>query len=283
MKTTPVTAVEAVTLEPPADQVWGPLLSDLIDVAAGAHGAPFLSALEAHARLLAHRRQMGMGDLFEGLQAGFAAFAEALEAAMTGEAAEVASRLRRLESEAQVRAGIGYARGLEEAVEQLSAQVDYLSPEDPLTGVMKESEIVRRLTVELDRCRRMEMSLGLSLVGVDCLAAVRRHGGPGEPNEFLRCIARLLGDSLRQYDAIGRRGDESFLVVLPDVSRRGLQSVMERFRSDLADECPAALQGQFSFALAHLDYFDLGADEMLLQLEGGLSRARAGGEPIVWV
>ena len=283
MKTTLAAAIEAVTLESPADQVWGPLVTDLGDVVAGADSAPFLAALEAQAHLLAHRRILGMGAVFEGLRVGFASFVGALETASPGEAAEAASRLTGLESEALMCAGIGYARGLEEAVEQLSGQVDYLSPEDPLTGVMKESEIVRRLGLELDRCRRMEISLGLTLVGVDCLSAVRRQGGPGESDEFLRRVARLLGDSLRQYDAIGRRGDEAFLVVLPDVSRRGLQAVMERFRNDLADECPAVLHAHFSFALAHLDYFDLAASEMLAQLEGGLARVRSGDDPIVWV
>ena len=280
MKTTLAAAVEAITLEPPADQVWGPLVTDLIDVAAGAESAAFLTALEAQAHLLAHRRTLPIDAVFEGLRVGFARFAESLAAAAPGEAS---GRLSRLEGEALVRAGIGYARGLEEIVEELSAEVDRLSPEDPFTGVMKESEIVRRLGLELDRCRRMEISLGLTLVGIDCLDEVRRHGGPGQPTEFLRRIARLLGDSLRQYDAIGRRGDEAFLVVLPDVSRRGLQSVIERFRNDLADECPAALHASFSFVLAHLDYFDLAADEMLAQLEGGQTRARTGDDPIVWV
>jgi diguanylate cyclase (GGDEF)-like protein len=283
MKTTLAAAIEAVTLEPPADQVWGPLVADLADVVAGADSAPFLAALEAQAHLLAHRHTFGMEAVFEGLGAGFASFTEALGKASQGEAAEAASRLARLESEALMRAGIGYARGLEEAVEQLSGQVDYLSPEDPLTGVMKEGEIVRRLGLEVDRCRRTEISLGLTLVGVDCLDAVRRQGGPGEPNEFLCRVAHLMGDSLRKYDAIGRRGDEAFLVVLPHVSRRGLQAVMERFRNDLADECPAVLHAHFSFALAHLDYFDLGAGEMLTQLEGGLAQARASDDPIVWV
>ena len=73
-------------------------------------------------------------------------------------------------------------------------------------------------------------------------------------------------------------------MVLPDVSRRGLQSVIERFRHDLVDECPAALHAHFSFALAHLDYLDLAADESArADSRAGSSAPATGDDPIVWV
>jgi diguanylate cyclase (GGDEF)-like protein len=281
-------AVEAAVLEPPADTVWRSLIADFADAVGDAvetapAQAAFCAAVEARCHHIARERELGIVDVFTGVRMGFSAFAAALGEASGGEAAVARKRLARLENEALVRAGTGYAKGLEERVELLSAEVDFLRPEDPMTGVMKESEIVRRLGVELDRCRRMDLALGLAQVGVDCLDAVRHHGGPGEPGEFLRRVARLLGDSLRQYDAIGRRGEECFLVVLPDVSRRGLQSVIERFRHDLIDECPAVLHAHFSFSLAHLDYLDLAADEVLAQMDSGLDRARAGGDSIAWI
>jgi len=276
-------ALEAVSLEPPLDELWGPVVADLVDAIAADDDVAFLTAVEAQTRELARTRRLRMADVFAAVRQGFIAFERAVVEASPGEAAEATERLRRLESDALVRAGVGFAEGLEDAVDHLSAEVDYLRPEDPLTGVMKESEIVRRFGVELQRCQRMELSLGLALMGVDCLDEVRRHGGPGEGGEFLRRVARLLGDSLRQYDGIGRRGEDGFLVVLPDVSRRGLQSVIERFRRDLTGECPSALHARFSFALAHLDFIDLSVDEALAQLERGLERARAGGDLIVWV
>lgn len=283
------TAIGAVALEPPADIVWRPLVGDLaaaLDATAAAEVSArsnLLDAVQARCRHLAGERALGAVEVFAGLRGGIAVFDTVLAGAPGDEAAAARERLGRLESEALVRAGTGYAEGLEESLDHACAEVDFLRPEDPLTGVMKESEIVRRLALELDRCRRMDLALGLAQVGVDCLDEVRLQGGPGETGEFLRRVARLLADSLRQYDAIGRRGEEGFLVVLPDVSRRGLQAVIERFRHDLVDECPSVLHTRFSFALAHLDYLDLAADEVLAQMDAGLDRARRAGDATAWV
>jgi len=266
---TRVSAVKAVSLRPPFDEVWEAVADDLVAALAGGDPRPLLSVIEVQAAVLARDRHTSLADLLSALDEGFTALRDAGDPAL-GRAI-------------LVHAAVAYAAFLEEALDQVTAEIDFLSPEDPITGVMKEREIDRRLGVELDRCRRMELSLGLLIVGVDCLEAIRHHGGPGECSELLRRIARLLGESLRQYDAIGRRGEDAFIVVLPDVSRRGLQTVVERFRQDLDDECPAAMHGRFSFAVGHLDFIDVVGDEVLVMLDEGLARARAAVERMVWL
>jgi diguanylate cyclase (GGDEF)-like protein len=259
----------AVSLQPPFDEVWEAVADELAAALAGGDEQPFLSAIEVQAAALARDRTTSLAALLSALDDAFAP----LRAAGRPDLAHAAI----------VHAAVAYAEALEQTLDQTTAEIDFLRPEDPLTGVMKEREIDRRLGVELDRCRRMELSLGLLIVGVDCLSAVRHHGGPGECGELLQRIARLLGESLRQYDAIGRRGEDAFIVVLPDVSRRGLQTVVERFRHDLDDEVPAAAHGRFSFAVGHLDFIDVGGDEALTLLDDGLARARAAADRMVWI
>jgi len=277
------TAASAVSLEPPYDRVWKPIVDDLVDAVAGRDETTFLASVEAHSCTLARQRALAADDVLEALRRGFAALRAALADVPSDQVGESYERLLSLEEAALLGAALGFATGLEETIDRLTAEVAALTPDDPVTGVMKEEEIVRRLGLELDRCRRMELSLGVFLVGVDCLDEVRHQGGPGEGSDFLCAVARLLGASLRQYDGLGRRGEDGFLAVLPDVSRRGLHSAIERIQVDLVDQCPPRVHAHFSFALSHVDYVDLGAGEMLEQLEQALARARSGGDLLVWV
>ena len=101
--------------------------------------------------------------------------------------------------------------------------------------------------------------------------------------EFLRRCAGTLAGGLRRYDVLGLAGDAEFVVLLPDISRYGVQAVLERLRRALAAECPAAQKIALCFAVAHLDVVDVGAADFLAQLGAGMAQARGGAEAVVWV
>ncbi|HMK92183.1 MAG TPA: hypothetical protein VK576_04225, partial [Thermoleophilia bacterium] len=223
MQTVLLAAAQAVALDPPYDAVFSPLVDDLIDALAGDDPAPFLTAVEGHARLLAHERSLRMVDVFSAIRLGFAGFRGALGQAP--DEALVAARAERLEGEALMRAGIGFAEGLEETLVELDRAVLALSPIDDLTGVAKPDEIARQFAVELERCRRMDLALGGFVVGIDPPPRSTRSAR-AEIDELLRRIAQLLRDSLRRYDAVGRCADLELLAVLPDATRRGIRSVV---------------------------------------------------------
>jgi diguanylate cyclase (GGDEF)-like protein len=280
MQSVLMAAARAVALDPPYDSVFGPLVDDLVDALAGDDPAGFLTTVEGQARLLAAERTLRMADVFAAIQLGMRAFRGALAGASPAEA-RVAQRLERLEGEALLRAGIGFAEGLEETVDHLSQAVAALSPNDPLTGLMKAEEIERQLAVELERCKRMEMGVGTFLLAVDPGEGGRR--ARGEFDDVLLRSAKLVGGSLRRYDAVGRLAGTEFLAVLPDVSRHGVEAVVERLRRDLASECPPGSRASFYFALAHMDYVDVGPAELVESLWTGMEHARTGAEPVVWV
>ena len=280
MQTVLLAAAEAVALDPPYDAVFSPLVDDLVDALAGDDPAPFLTAVEGHARLLAHERSLRMTDVFSAIRLGFAGFRGALGDSPT--AALVAERAERLEGEALVRAGIGFAEGLEATLVELDRAVLALSPIDELTGVAKPDEIARQFGVELERCRRMDLALGGFVVGVDPPLRASR-AAQAEVDELLQRVAHLLRDSLRRYDSVGRCADLELLAVLPDATRRGIRSVVDRLRRDLAAECAPGQSEAVRFAVVHLDYIDVEAVELGEQLSSGLVRARTAREPVLWV
>jgi GGDEF domain-containing protein len=154
-----------------------------------------------------------------------------------------------------------------------------LATTDRLTGLLSTDEVVRRLAVELERCRRTAVSLGAILVAVVAEGAVRA----ADLNEFLRSSARTLAAGLRRYDVLGRAGEAEFVALLPDTSRHGVQAVLERLRPGLAGECPAAQKIALCYAVTHLDVVDMGATDLLALLAAGTAEARVGAETVVWV
>lgn len=271
-------AAQAVTLDSPYDSVFQPLLDDLVEALSGDDATVFLTAVEGRARLVAAERVLRMADVFAALQLGLGAFRAELAVAAPHEAL-VARRLGAFESEALLRAGVGYAEGLEQIVDRLDRTVAGLATTDTLTGLLSVDEIVRRLTVELERCRRTAVGLGAILVAVVAEGAVRA----ADLNEFLRCSARTLAAGLRRYDVLGRAGEAEFVALLPDTSRHGVQAVLERVRPDLADGCPAAQKIALCYAVTHLDVVDVGASDLLALLAAGTAEARVGAEAVVWV
>jgi GGDEF domain-containing protein len=278
MQSVLMAAAQAVALDPPYDSVFVPLVDDLIDALSADDPASFLTAVEGHARLVAAERTLRMADVFVGLQLGLEAFRSALATATPPEAL-VAQRLGRLEGEALLRAGVGYSEGLEEALDRLARSAAEQASTDELTGLLNADEVGRRLTVELERCRRTAAGLGAILV----VAAADGGARGADFQEFLRCAAQVLAAGLRRYDVLGRVGEAEFVALLPDIGRHGVQAVLERLRRGLAGECPAAQKIALCYAVVHLDVVDVAAADLMALLDAGMAKARDGAEAVVWV
>ncbi len=259
--------------------VWDACGAALGAALGGRGSESFLDAVEEVARNAALTGSNDVQALIEGFAEGSGMVRRALSSSGP-EAGETLGRLARLEDDALARIAAGYAAGLEETIQRLRHQTEEASPLDPATGAMRVAETLDLLAVEVDRCRRMAHSLGILGVAV---------GGGGSPGsciveggaDVLHEVAGALRDNVRRYDGVGRTADGDFLVVLPDVSRRALAAIAERLHGEVAARVGEA--ADWTIALAHYDYVDVSADEMLAALERRVALARARREPQVWV
>ena len=97
---------------------------------------------------------------------------------------------------------------------------------------MKPQQIADRLSLEVLRCQRMDLSLGVLEMGVE--VAVTRAASAGRlSRETQREVGECLRESLRRYDSIGLTRGGCFLLVLPHVTRRGLAAAGERLRREI--------------------------------------------------
>jgi hypothetical protein len=147
----------------------------------------------------------------------------------------------------------------------LEAQVSEASVVDPRTGALRPRGFREHVAVEILRCQRMELPLGVLAVFAPRGADGGCAHAPG--------AGWVLRENVRRYDGVGCLENGDYVVVLPDVARSGLLAVAERvYRRLCEDPRTAALRR--SLALVHLDCVDLSATDLLEQIADAVETAR---------
>jgi len=263
--------------------LWEPAVSHLARFVSGGDEPPLLAAFEDVARSAGLSQSVSVAVLLDAFTNGSKALCDGLQALGTPEAREACRLLVGLENVALTRIATGYSAGLEETIVHLRRDAEDASPLDLSTGAMKPDEIVEQLSLEVNRCQRMGLSLGLLELVLEEPAGVAASSfARDDYRGALHVVGECVRENLRRYDSIGLTSDGGFLLVLPDISRRGLAGAAERLRRELGASGGISASPSFLFALAHYDYVDVNAGEMLEALDHGMQRARAVHEPLNW-
>lgn len=116
------------------------------------------------------------------------------------------------------------------ALERAHEQLTVLATHDDLTGVHNRRHFMTVVQREWDRARRYNTEAALLLIDADHFKRVNDNHGHLCGDELLRCIARAVGESLRQADVLARFGGEELIVFLPHTDPLGALDVAERIR-----------------------------------------------------
>jgi hypothetical protein len=263
--------------------LWEPAIPHLALFVGGGDAAPVLAAIEDVARSAGLSQGPAVAVLLDEYAYGSKALCDGLRAQGTAEAGEACRLLLGLENVALTRIASGYSAGLEETIGRLRRDAEDASPVDLSTGALKPGGIIEQLSLEVNRCQRMELSLGLLELALEEPAGSETPFWTRDDSRtLLREVGECLHENLRRYDSVGLTSDDGFLLVLPDISRRGLAGAAERLRRELAASTGASTAPRFLFALAHYDYVDVNAGEMLEALDFSVSRARVVHEALTW-
>jgi len=277
---------DIVTADLPFDEeaadLWQPALPRLPQALAGSETA-FLASLESTGRGAGLTQSVPVAELLDAYSRGRELVSEWMLASGDDRAEAAARRLLTFEHVALTRIAAGYSDGLGETIDRLRRIAEESSPFDVDSGTMRPGPLGERLSLEVERCQRMDLSLGLLELSADAHGESGRATAKPERADP-RQIGVCLRENLRRYDSVGLTDDGAFVLVLPDISRRGLAGAAERLRREL-DTCGGHRGGsapEFRFALAHYDYVDVNAQEMLVLLGRSLDHAREAGQPIAW-
>ncbi len=121
----------------------------------------------------------------------------------------------------------------EELLRQLLMQTEILKQlarEDGLTGVSNRRWLDNQLAQELLRARRFGHPLSVALLDLDHFKSINDRHSHQIGDEVLKTVARLLRETCRSVDLVGRYGGEEFILVLVETAARSARPLCERAR-----------------------------------------------------
>jgi diguanylate cyclase (GGDEF)-like protein len=118
-------------------------------------------------------------------------------------------------------------------------EVESLSVTDDLTRVYNYRFLKAALHREVERASRYGQIFSILMIDVDHLKKFNAKNGHLRGSELLRQLAAILRESSRAIDLVAKYGGDEFLVILPQTSTKGAESMGRRI-------CKAVAGTQFS-------------------------------------
>lgn len=116
-----------------------------------------------------------------------------------------------------------------------------LSILDGLTGVYNYRYFHEVLPREIERAKRYEQSFCLLMIDIDDFKKYNDTQGHLAGDKLLRDLAELLVTAIRKADIIFRYGGEEFVVLLPQIAKKGGVEVARRLLNLIKEKLPTTV------------------------------------------
>jgi diguanylate cyclase len=120
-------------------------------------------------------------------------------------------------------------RELEHELEEVSELVR----EDQLTGALNRRGLDETIDRELKRADRSRSPVSVALLDIDNFKHLNDSLGHQAGDLALKHLTKVIKETLRPADTVGRYGGEEFLIVLPDTDLNSAVEAMQRLQRDL--------------------------------------------------
>lgn len=133
------------------------------------------------------------------------------------------------ELEARVRSMLRIKR-LQDELEEKNRELERLSISDGLTGLFNHRHIHELLSEEWERVERTKDCMSVAMFDLDRFKQVNDTYGHQAGDRVLIELARILTDTARDVDRLGRYGGEEFVALLPETCIDEATVFVERVR-----------------------------------------------------
>jgi diguanylate cyclase (GGDEF)-like protein/PAS domain S-box-containing protein len=126
---------------------------------------------------------------------------------------------------------ITFRKNEEKEKEKLIKTLNHLSTTDSLTGLLNRRALNEMLGHEIKRASRSATDLSLIICDVDLFKHINDTYGHTAGDRALLAVSEALRQTLRKSDILGRYGGDEFMIILPETSLAGAQSLAEKVRA----------------------------------------------------
>ncbi|WBW97347.1 diguanylate cyclase [Oceanirhabdus sp. W0125-5] len=114
-----------------------------------------------------------------------------------------------------------------------SYEFKMISAIDKLTGVYTRKYLMDSFKLELEKTYEEGNQLSILIADLDHFKNINDKFGHQKGDEVLKEASRIMKNSIRGEDIIGRYGGEEFLIILPNASSNDAEQIAERIRMNL--------------------------------------------------
>ncbi|NIB39954.1 GGDEF domain-containing protein [Pseudomaricurvus alkylphenolicus] len=124
---------------------------------------------------------------------------------------------------------------------ELEQKLERLTREDTLTRLNNRGQFIRLCDSEVERGLRYGHNAALLMMDIDNFKLINDHYGHDMGDRVLQELGRILIETVRPSDLLGRLGGEEFALFLPETSLSAAMETAERIRQ-LVEDSPIAVE-----------------------------------------
>ncbi|VAW76352.1 hypothetical protein MNBD_GAMMA13-58 [hydrothermal vent metagenome] len=155
-------------------------------------------------------------------------------------------------------------------------QLEILATQDSLTGCLNRRAFFKHIDHAIAQARRTGTPIACIMVDIDHFKRVNDTWGHATGDKVIKHFSALLGNGLRDADAIGRYGGEEFCLLLWDNTMQQALHTAERLRA-MVEASPAKPPVTGSFGVSCLNAMTTDTAMLINQADKALYTAKQSG------
>jgi diguanylate cyclase (GGDEF)-like protein len=164
-------------------------------------------------------------------------------------------------------------------------KIKRISAMDGLTNIYNRRYFMEFLEKEMERTRRMGLTMSLILFDIDNFKSINDQYNHLSGDLVLKHVAKLFKQSIRKMDIPARYGGEEFIALLPETGPEAARVVSERIRNAIAtfgfhsfDRKPIQVTVSVGVTTVRAEHLQTNPLEVIKQADTLLYKAKASGK-----
>jgi diguanylate cyclase (GGDEF)-like protein/PAS domain S-box-containing protein len=177
---------------------------------------------------------------------------------------------------------ISRIKSIEDELSYKNEVLNQLAVRDRLTNLYNHVTIHELLYKNLEEAIRYKSNLAIAMIDIDNFKEINTSYGHRIGDHLLADVARILRESVRGADIVGRYGGEEFMVIMPQTDVDAAYQVMERVRVYCEEREFDKINLTISAGLVMLEN-ESSMEKLINCVEQALYRAKSIGKNVVVV